>query len=220
MKWDEVKDCRSNQCAMQKAIDKHERLIWYVIHSFKPDSFEPLGLEKQDFYQLAIIGFIKAIHNFNPTKKTKFVTFATLLMGNNIKTYLMRKSHTIRIPDKEYQYIKRIRDCHSKGMIDSEICNELNITLQELEKISQCSQTLLPFEELDCEQYANQEMFEDIENMMLINDFAQNEVEFKIMSLKYKNYTVYDIANECLLSVKEINKILKDIKNRLKKEKP
>ena len=131
-----------------------------------------------------IIGFIKSVKSYKQNKKTKFYTYATTVMKNEIKTYLMRKSHTIRIPDSEYPLIKKIKEYQSKGLSDEAICEIVNVSLDNYNKITQCSTTLISLEEIDIEHSFNDNDYANSDTLMLIDALCENETEKTAITIK------------------------------------
>ena len=56
--------------------------------------FANRGTDLQDLTQIGVIGLIKAINTFNPTKKIKLATYASRCIENEILMYLRRNSKT------------------------------------------------------------------------------------------------------------------------------
>lgn len=60
-----------DRAAEERLIVENSRLIWSVVRRYTGR-----GAEQEDLYQLGCIGFLKAIHGFDPDFGTQFSTYA------------------------------------------------------------------------------------------------------------------------------------------------
>lgn len=64
---------------MQKMVLDHMRLAYKVSWSF-----HGCGIEQEDLNSIAVLGLVKAVVNFDPSKGCKFATFAVPVIRNDI----------------------------------------------------------------------------------------------------------------------------------------
>lgn len=69
--------------AKEQLIRENTGLIYMVV-----GKFVNRGLEKEDLYQIAVIGFLKAIDQFNPLLGMQFSTYAVPMMMGEIRRFL------------------------------------------------------------------------------------------------------------------------------------
>ncbi len=69
--------------AKEKIVEENIGLIYMVANKFKNRS-----TEKEDLFQLAAIGLLKAMNNFNPSLGLQFSTYAVPLMMGEIRRFL------------------------------------------------------------------------------------------------------------------------------------
>ena len=73
----------------QQMITENMGLVYMVAKRFANR-----GTDLQDLTQIGVIGLIKAINTFNPTKKIKLATYASRCIENEILMYLRRNNKT------------------------------------------------------------------------------------------------------------------------------
>ncbi len=72
-----------NGLELEKLINNNNGLIWSIVKRF-----EGRGYEKEDLYQIASLGFIKAIKRFDANFEVKLSTYAVPYMIGEIKRYI------------------------------------------------------------------------------------------------------------------------------------
>ena len=68
---------------LEKLINNNNGLIWSIVRRF-----QGRGYEKEDLYQIASMGFIKAIKRFDTNFEVKLSTYAVPYMIGEIKRYI------------------------------------------------------------------------------------------------------------------------------------
>lgn len=72
-------------------IVENSRLIWSVVRRYTGR-----GAEQEDLYQLGCIGFLKAIHGFDPDFGTQFSTYAVPKIAGEMRRFL-RDDGTVKV---------------------------------------------------------------------------------------------------------------------------
>lgn len=72
-------------------IVENSRLIWSVVRRYIGR-----GAEQEDLYQLGCIGFLKAIHGFDPDFGTQFSTYAVPKIAGEMRRFL-RDDGTVKV---------------------------------------------------------------------------------------------------------------------------
>jgi len=67
--------------------------------------FSQRGVELDDLNQVALIGLLKAVDRFDPTRGVELTTFATATILGELKRYLRDRGWSVRLP-------RRIHDLH------------------------------------------------------------------------------------------------------------
>ena len=80
---------QEDQEARSTLIEHNLRLVVYIAKKF-----DNTGVGVEDLISIGTIGLIKAINTFNPVKKIKLATYASLCIENEILMYLRRNSKT------------------------------------------------------------------------------------------------------------------------------
>jgi RNA polymerase primary sigma factor len=103
-----------------------------------------MGLPFEDLLNEGNIGLIEAAHHFDPTRGTKFITYAIWWIRKSILKALSQHAAMVRIPN--YQ-LKKVRNVRNTGRMLSrelgreadreEISKELRVTIAKIDEILQ-----------------------------------------------------------------------------------
>lgn len=80
-----------DRTAEERLIVENSRLIWSVVRRYTGR-----GAEQEDLYQLGCIGFLKAIHGFDPDFGTQFSTYAVPKIAGEMRRFL-RDDGTVKV---------------------------------------------------------------------------------------------------------------------------
>ena len=80
-----------DRAAEGRLIVENSRLIWSVVRRYTGR-----GAEQEDLYQLGCIGFLKAIHGFDPDFGTQFSTYAVPKIAGEMRRFL-RDDGTVKV---------------------------------------------------------------------------------------------------------------------------
>lgn len=80
-----------DRAAEERLIVENNRLIWSVVRRYTGR-----GAEQEDLYQLGCIGFLKAIHGFDPDFGTQFSTYAVPKIAGEMRRFL-RDDGTVKV---------------------------------------------------------------------------------------------------------------------------
>lgn len=80
-----------DRAAEERLIVENSRLIWSVVRRYTGR-----GAEQEDLYQLGCIGFLKAIHGFDPDFGTQFSTYAVPKIAGEMRRFL-RDNGTVKV---------------------------------------------------------------------------------------------------------------------------
>lgn len=80
-----------DRAAEERLIVENSRLIWSVVRRYTGRS-----AEQEDLYQLGCIGFLKAIHGFDPDFGTQFSTYAVPKIAGEMRRFL-RDDGTVKV---------------------------------------------------------------------------------------------------------------------------
>jgi RNA polymerase primary sigma factor len=106
--------------------------------------YKNMGLPFEDLLNEGNIGLIEAAHHFDPTRGTKFITYAIWWIRKSILKSLSQHAAMVRIPN--YQ-LKKVRNVRNTGRMLSkelgreadreEISKELRVTIAKIDEILQ-----------------------------------------------------------------------------------
>lgn len=155
-------------------ILEYENLIYKMISQYK-------SFDKEDLYQVAMMGLMKAQKNYKESENTKFSTYAYYYILGEINNYItasnpVKVSRDLLRLNKSLEQAKEVMRQRLKREPTTE---ELSIFLEEpLEKIEEASLATRQVESLD---YAYEE-----ENMDLYNSIGTEErgMNDEILDLK------------------------------------
>lgn len=80
-----------DRAAEERLIVENSRLIWSIVRRYTGR-----GAEQEDLYQLGCIGFLKAIHGFDPDFGTQFSTYAVPKIAGEMRRFL-RDDGTVKV---------------------------------------------------------------------------------------------------------------------------
>ena len=118
----------------EKNLKENMGLIWYVAHKY-----EGLGVERGELFQLAAIGYIKALRRFNKDKKCCISTYAIPLMRGEILKHI-EKEEKIRRQTERYSRLQCPQTEEQDPM--AELLDRMEIE-QKLSLLGQAEQTLI-----------------------------------------------------------------------------
>ena len=215
--------------AKEKIFTENEPLIKSIIRRFKNK-----GVEYDDLFQIASMGFVKAIYNFNESFGVKFSTYTVPMVIGEIKRYMrdngaIKVSRTIKIlANKINRYIDDYSGKHSDSPSIELLSKEFNVTQEEVViALDSCKMPLSIFDKFDDDE-EGQELIEKIpysdnedstlDKIHLFNIIDNlNEREKKIIIMRYfRDKTQNEIAENLGVSQVQVsrleNKIIEKIR--------
>ena len=196
------------------------------------------GVEYDDLFQLASMGFIKAINNFDTKFEVKFSTYAVPMIAGEIKRFLrddgyIKVSRSLKVLSvKINRYIASFRGESEREPTVEEIAEHFGVETSDV--LFAMDSAKLPISIYDrtddqdeksksyIEKLAAKESGEDVVNKLLLKDVI-NELdarEKKIVILRYfRDMTQSEIAREMGVSQVQVSrlevKILAKIKEKM-----
>ena len=161
--------------ALGRIIEENSGLIWSIVKRFLGR-----GYEKEDLYQIASIGFIKAIRRFDFEFNVRLSTYAVQYMIGEIKKFL-----------RDYGIIKISRTTKELGVKIKELERDYLIKTGESLSIAEMSKALNVSEEDICTSIEANKVIESINqelkdggveklDRIVINNDDQNKIVDKI----------------------------------------
>lgn len=130
---------------MEKLLD-YERIVYSIIQRYTK------YFEKDDLYQVGMIGLINAYHNFDSTQGTKFSTYAYYYVLGEVRKYV-RESGLVKVSSdlvKLNQSIDRVREQMSQILGREPTTTEISLFLEiDEEKIEEARVAALDVKSLD-----------------------------------------------------------------------
>jgi len=164
----------------EEVFEQFDRFIHYIVLKFKN------CMDKDELYQLGIMGLVKAYKGYDADKKILFMTFATHCMENEILMSIRsEKKH------KSEESIDVIKVMDSSG--------NNNLTLE-----SQLSDDI-DYEELAINNVTKNDFNEKLDR--LLNCLGKRNKEIVILTY-YKNMDQYTIAQKLGISQSYVSRIL------------
>lgn len=88
-RWRETND----PAIREKLIFMHVNLVRFLARRFAER-----GESQDDLQQQGMIGLIRALDNYDPSRAVRFITFATPTIIGEIRHYFRDKTHSVRVP--------------------------------------------------------------------------------------------------------------------------
>ena len=196
------------------------------------------GIEYDDLFQLASLGFVKAINHFDPAFEVKFSTYAVPMIAGEIKRFLrddgyIKVSRSLKVLSvKINRFIETFRAQKEREPTVEEIAKEFQVDVSDvLFALDSAKLPVSIFDRTDdqdeksksyLEKISSGESSDDVVNKLLLKDMI-NELEpreRKIVIYRYfRDMTQSEIAAELGVSQVQVSrlevKILRKIKQKL-----
>ncbi len=121
--------------ARNKLVEANLRFVISVAKQY-----QNAGVPLEDLINEGNIGLIKAAERFDPTRGFKFASFAVWWIRQSILSFLVERSHTVRLPQNVANTILRMRSVSSAFEQDNqrapsaeELSQEMDIPLERIE---------------------------------------------------------------------------------------
>lgn len=204
-------------------------LIKSIIRRFKNK-----GIEYDDLYQIACVGFLKAIKNFDESVGVKFSTYTVPMIIGEIKRYMrdngaIKVSRTLKIlANKINHYISEYQTKNSDSPSIENIALQFNVTPEEV--VFALDSTKMPlsiydkFDDEDESQSLIEKLpYSDGEDNMLTKIHLSNiidglnEREKKIIILRYfRDRTQCEIAKSLGVSQVQVSRLENKIIDKIR----
>ena len=186
--------------------------------------------DREDLFQVGFIGLMKALKNYNEDSGSKFSSYAYFYIEGEVKEYVRVNSNFKLSKDmlrlkKSYEKAKYILAQNLKRMPSiSEICNFLNITINDAYEIEKSSKINLSLDEVsdDASLYDYIGVNEDNYNPEIIDlkteiDALKEPDKTIIKSLFLEGLTQNEVSNKLGISQVKVSRKEKEILTRLRK---
>ncbi len=231
---EELNEClrsakNGDKSAKERIYTENAPLIKSIVKRFKGK-----GVEYDDLYQIASIGFLKAIKNYDESFGVKFSTYTVPMVIGEIKRY-MRDNGAIKVSrnlkilaNKINKYIDAYQTTNDKSPTVEHLSERFGITPEEVaEALDSAKMPLSIYDKFEDEDDAQElidkipsgEKEEDILNKIMLNGVIEGltERERKIVVLRYfRDKTQSEIAENLGLSQVQISRLENKILNKIR----
>ena len=218
-----------NEEAKTYLFNKNLPLIKSIINKFKNK-----GIEIDDLYQIASIGFLKAINNFDENFNVKFSTYTVPMVIGEIKRYIrdngsIKVSRNLKIlANKINRYIDEYYSNNNDSPSIEEIAKKFSVEQDEVViAISSSKMPLSIYDKFE-EDEDGQELIDKlndgsdennlVDRLHLYNIISElNDRERKIIVLRYfRDKTQTEIAESLGVSQVQVSRLENKIINKLR----
>lgn len=227
---DYIRRAKSGEESAKEILFKNNSpLIRSIIRRFKDK-----GVEYDDLYQIACIGFLKAINNFDEQFEVKFSTYCVPMVIGEIKRYIrdngaIKVSRTLKIlANKINRYIDEYTSTNSNSPSIEEIAKKFGVETDEVViALDSARMPLSIYDKFD-DQDDGQELIEkipcsDTEDKVLTKIHLSNilldlsERERKIIILRYfRDKTQSEVAENLGVSQVQISRLENKIIDKIR----
>ena len=196
-------------------IKQKERLIYSLMKDYNN------YIDKEDLYQVGVIGLINAYKNFKEEKGVKFSSYAYLYIQGEIKKYL-RENRTFKINKDTASLCNRVKQAGNlleqklmRKPTTKELCDFLEIDELKLETILGIQN---PVQRLDEPIITNNES-NDLDNLITLRENLNklSDEDKKLLQYRYFNdKTQSEVAEILGLSQVKVSREEKKILQKLK----
>ncbi|MDD4002770.1 MAG: sigma-70 family RNA polymerase sigma factor [Clostridia bacterium] len=176
-----------NQQAKETLLVENTPLLKSIIKRFYNK-----GVEYDDLFQLASMGFIKAIKNFDFTYNVKFSTYAVPMITGEIKRFLrddgyIKVSRSLKVLyNKIYKYLESCRNKGGEPTIE-EIASHLSVSSDDVILAMECVK--MPISLFEKSDDGNERSLNLIDKL-IINDNTEDTVEKIVLKTILSELTV------------------------------
>lgn len=218
---DYIRKAKNGDESAKKIIfENNSPLIKSIIRRFKNK-----GVEYDDLYQIACIGFLKAINNFDESFGVKFSTYTVPMVIGEIKRYIrdngaIKVSRTLKIlANKINRFVDEYQLKHNDSPTVELIAKQFNITAEEVVIAMDSSKMPLSIYEKFDDEEEGQELIEKIsyvdEEETTLNKIhlsgiieSLDEREKKVIILRYfRDRTQSEIAESLGVSQVQVSRL-------------
>mgnify|MGYP003236647780 FL=1 len=207
-----------------KILLENEKIIYSIINKYT------YYFDKDDLYQVGMLGLIDAYDNYNPNKNTKFSSFAYFYVLGKVKEYI-RKSNVIKVSRELIKLntsIEKAKEVLTQrlGYIPSneEIALFLEIDIKNIEEAKEATNLVASLdseneEEINLyntlgytEQAYNEEILDLKTELENLNDFERN----LIIKRYGQGLTQTEVSKELGINQVKVSREEKQILTRLR----
>lgn len=221
-----IKSQSGDEEALEKLIQENNGLIWSIVRKFWYREIDP-----EDLYQIACIGFIKAIRRFDFKYNVELSTYAVQYVFGEIKKFI-RDDGIIKVSRNIKELgvkIKELKKMYGDNISLNKIAEMLDVSEEEIciaidagKKIESINQYI--YEDGNCEKQEkiitnNNE--ENVIDKILISDLMDSLKirDREIIKLRYfKEKTQTQVANIMGISQVQVSRIERRVLGELKSE--
>lgn len=212
--------------ALETLIRQNDGLIWSIVRKFWYRDIEP-----EDLYQIACIGFIKAVRRFDFGFQVELSTYAVQYIYGEIKKFI-RDDGIIKVSRNIKELgvkIKQIKRMYGDNIKISKIAQmlkvsekEVNMAMEAGKKIESINQYM--YEDGNCQREEKIIVDNNEENVIdkiLISDLMEHLKirDREIIKLRYfKEKTQMQVANMMGISQVQVSRIERRLLKELKQE--
>lgn len=215
-----------DQRACEQALDENVGLIWAIVRRYYG-----CGVDPDDLYQLACLGFLKAVRGYDPAFGTQFSTYAVPKIAGEIRRFL-RDDGAVKISRgvKEQMYAIRTAQTKLQHRLNreptlSELSGETGLTPEEIAAAQTAMEPVASLqmetaEGLTLESVLGTDGMEEqvVENLVLHQALRSlPEQECKVLLLRYyKGMTQSRVARVIGVSQVQVSRIERRAVERLR----
>ena len=219
-----MKSQSGDEKSLEKLIVKNNGLIWSIVRRFPYKEVEP-----DDLYQIACIGFLKAVRRFDFSYNVELSTYAVQYIFGEIKKFV-RDDGIIKVSRHIKELgtkIKEIKNIYGNDLQISKLSEILGINEDEIcmaisanKKIESINQYI--YEDGSCERIDKICVRNDEENILdkiLVSDLIDNldKREKEIIKLRYfEGKTQSQVAKIIGISQVQVSRIERRVLGELK----
>ncbi len=229
---EKIKEAQSgNTEAMENLINHNKGLLWSIVKRFNHR-----GYDMEDLYQIACLGFIKCIKNFDTNFDVKLSTYAVPYILGEMKRYIqddgpIKVSRTLKELHVKILYAQKEHMKKTGNDISiEELEKELKVSKEDIIMALDSQNPVSSIDEYTNNQEEGQTLLDKLANnideanmvtnkitiMQLINSLKTREKQI-ILLRYYKGKTQTEIAKILGITQVQISRIEKKILNDMKR---
>lgn len=211
---------------LDKIIDKNMGLVMSQIEKYRKED-DPLF---EDLVQLGKIALLKRARDFDERLGNKFSTYATEVIKGEIKNFLRDEAWLVKVPREEKSVGWKVHHLSEEGKTDEEIMETLDLDKEDFVHYKNLIINYRPSTTFEDEENSEEYLLENtisggenieyeltkksvIDSIMSVLDNEERALRSLCLSGEYNKN---DLAFLLGKTKEEINKMLNDIKEKIK----
>lgn len=98
-----------NPEVFERVYPEIEKLVWFAIHKYVGSRIKNERVDPEDIYQIGLIGFLKAVRNYDPSRGVEFNSYAVPMIAGEVMRFLRDNVSPITVTRSVHDRLVEVR---------------------------------------------------------------------------------------------------------------